>query len=192
MVASELLKANILGERTIAWAGGVRPALRAQLSALGAHLIALDENGDDLDAEAWAAEHGPVHGLVYDAAASFADGGGEALRAAIDDGWNAIHAVATAAFIPSGRGAAIVLLAPRTEDGAYAAAVRAALENTSRSLSIEWARFGITTTVIAPGAGTTEEDIATLVAFLLSRAGRYFSGCRFELGAVGREGPFRA
>jgi NAD(P)-dependent dehydrogenase (short-subunit alcohol dehydrogenase family) len=127
----------------------------------------------------------PVHALVYDAAPRFAEGGADALRAAVDDGWSAIHAVATAAFIPSGQGATIVLLAPRGHDGPHATAVRAALENTSRSLSIEWARFAITATAITPGAGATDEEVATLVAFLVSPAGAYFSGCRFELGAVG-------
>jgi len=180
---SMLLKANLLSERTIALAGGVRPAIGVALSALGAHLLTLD--GAVEDAGSWAAEHAPVDALVYDAGPSFGPGGPDALRAAVDDGWSAVHALATAAFIPSGQGAAIVLLAPRANAGAYATAVGAALENTARTLSIEWARFRVTTTVIAPGAGTTDEEIATLVAFLVSPAGGYFSGCRFELGAVG-------
>ncbi|HWF71971.1 MAG TPA: hypothetical protein VG186_01430 [Solirubrobacteraceae bacterium] len=169
-----LLRTNLLSERVIALAGEVRPAVAAELSALGAHLHP-DEGGPEA----------PVHGLVYDAAASFGAGGPAALRAAVDDAWSAIHAIATAAFIPSGQGAVIVLLAPRPRDGQYASAVRAALENLARTLSIEWARFAITTTAIAPGAGTTDEEIAALVAFLVSPAGGYFSGCRFELGAVG-------
>jgi hypothetical protein len=49
---------------------------------------------------------------------------------------------------------------------------------------VEWARFGITATSIAPGPSTRDAEIATLVAFLVSPAGGYFSGCRFELGAV--------
>jgi NAD(P)-dependent dehydrogenase (short-subunit alcohol dehydrogenase family) len=93
----------------------------------------------------------------------------------------AIHAVASAAFIPSPRPAAIVLIAPRTGDGAHATAVRAALENIARTLSIEWARFAITTTAITPSPDTSDEEIATLVGFLVSAAGGYFSGCRFEL-----------
>jgi NAD(P)-dependent dehydrogenase (short-subunit alcohol dehydrogenase family) len=181
VLATMLLKANLLSERTIALGGDVRPAVRGELTRLGARLLTLD-----------GAVEAPVHALVYDAAASFGPGGPDALRAAVDDGWSAIHALATTAFIPSGTGAAIVLLAPRAQDGAYATAVRAALENTARTLSIEWARFAITTTAIAPGAGTTDEEIATLVAFLVSPAGGYFSGCRFELGGVGAEHPIRA
>ena len=179
----ELLVPNLLDGRTVALAGGVRHAVAAGLSGLGAHLVAL--GAEEPDPEAWAAEHAPVHALVYDAAASFAAGGDTGLRAAVDGGWSAIHTAATAAFIPAGRGGAIVLLAPAAGAGPRATAVRAALENTARTLSIEWARFGITTTAITPGAGTSDEEIATLIAFLVSPAGGYFSGCRFDLGAVG-------
>jgi NAD(P)-dependent dehydrogenase (short-subunit alcohol dehydrogenase family) len=52
---------------------------------------------------------------------------------------------------------------------------------------VEWARFGITAVAIVPSAATTEEELATLVAFLCSPAGSYFSGCRFDLGLVDRE-----
>jgi len=61
---------------------------------------------------------------------------------------------------------------------------RSALENLARTLSVEWARHAITVTAIAPGAATSDEEVAGLVAFLLSPAGDYYSGCRFELGAV--------
>jgi hypothetical protein len=179
----ELLVPNLLDGRTVALAGGVGRAVEAGLSGLGARLVALGT--EERDPEAWAAEHAPIDALVYDAAASFGAGGDTRLRAAVDGGWSAIHTVATAAFIPAGRGGAIVLLTPRAGAGARATAVRAALENTARTLSIEWARFAITTTAITPGAGTSDEEIATLIAFLVSAAGRYFSGCRFDLGAVG-------
>ena len=186
MGISELLRADLLAGSSVALAGGVRPSVADALGELGARLIALDggERAGEIDPAAWAAKHGPVDALVYDAVASFADGGADGLRAAVDDAWSAIHTVATAAFIPAEREARIVLLAPRVIDGAHAAAVRAALENTARTLSVEWARFGITTTAITPGAGTGDADVAALVAFLSSPAGRYYSGCRFELGAV--------
>jgi hypothetical protein len=184
MQTAELLKPDLLRDRKIALAGGVCAAVVDALSGLGARLVALDGGIEELDAEAWAAEHAPVHALVYDAAERFAGGGADGLRDAVDAAWSAIHAAATAAFIPAGRGAAIVLLAPRESAGAHATAVRAALENMARTLSIEWARFSITTTAITPGASTTDADIATLVAFLVSPGGAYFSGCRFELGAI--------
>jgi NAD(P)-dependent dehydrogenase (short-subunit alcohol dehydrogenase family) len=179
----ELLVPNLLDGRTVALAGGVRPAVEAGLSGLGARLVAVA--AEEPDPEAWAAEHAPIHALVYDAAASFGAGGDTRLRGAVDGGWSAIHTVATAAFIPAAQGATIVLLTPPAGAGPRAAAVRAALENTARTLSIEWARFGITTTAITPGAGTSDEEIATLIAFLVSPAGGYFSGCRFDLGTVG-------
>ncbi len=84
---------------------------------------------------------------------------------------------------PGGSGA-IVLLAPRPDAVAHAEAVRSALENLARTLSVEWARYGITTTAVAPGAKTTEKDLATLVAFLCSSAGSYFSGSRLELDGL--------
>jgi NAD(P)-dependent dehydrogenase (short-subunit alcohol dehydrogenase family) len=90
--------------------------------------------------------------------------------------------VATGTLIPGGAGK-VVLIAPAPAAGSFAAAARAALENLARTLSVEWARYGVTTAAIAPGAGTTEEDLAELVCFLVSRAGEYFSGCAFELAA---------
>ncbi len=85
---------------------------------------------------------------------------------------------------------------------AHSSAARAAVENLTRVLSIEWARFGIRLTAVAAGhfatetlrtkypkpvvegvAGTvplgrlgTEEEFAWLVAYLASPAGDYFSG----------------
>jgi citronellol/citronellal dehydrogenase len=85
---------------------------------------------------------------------------------------------------------------------AHSSAARAAVENLTRVLSIEWARFGIKLTALAAGhfatdtlmtkypkqvvdgvAGTvplgrlgTEEEFAWLVAYLASPAGDYLSG----------------
>jgi hypothetical protein len=35
-----------------------------------------------------------------------------------------------------------------------------------------------------PGQDTTDAELAELACYLISPAGGYFSGCRFELGAV--------
>jgi citronellol/citronellal dehydrogenase len=85
---------------------------------------------------------------------------------------------------------------------AHSSAARAAVENLTRVLSIEWARFGIRLTALAAGhfatdtlrtkyprqvvegvAGTvplgrlgTEEEFAWLVAYVASPAGDYLSG----------------
>ncbi len=63
-------------------------------------------------------------------------------------------------------------------------AARAGLENLARTLSVEWARFAVRPVAILPGAATSSAEVAELVAFLVSPAGAYYSGCAFELGAV--------
>ena len=103
------------------------------------------------------------------------------LRAAADGSWAATRAVANAAWIDPQRHGKLVLLAPAPDAGPHAEATRAALENLSRTLSIEWARFQIRTTTITPGTATTTETLASLVAYLLSPAGDYFSGARLDL-----------
>jgi hypothetical protein len=76
------------------------------------------------------------------------------------------------------------MVAPPRDAGRHAEAACAALENLARTLSVEWARFEITAVAITPGPTTTAAEVAELVCFLLSPAGGYFSGCRFDLGAV--------
>lgn len=95
----------------------------------------------------------------------------------VDSAFFAARAAA-AAWIEAGRGGRVVLVAP-----GHDAPQRAAHENLARTLSVEWARFGITPTAILPGA---PEDVAELVAFLASPAGGYYSGCAFTL--AGRAG----
>lgn len=84
--------------------------------------------------------------------------------------------VATEVFIPRNDGR-ILLLAPRDD-----ALIAAGLENLARTLSVEWARFGIRVTALVPAGRATDDQLATLVAFLCSPAGGYYSGCRFDLG----------
>jgi hypothetical protein len=90
----------------------------------------------------------------------------------IDTAFDATRDVANA-WIEAERGGKVVFVAPRDD-----APQRAALENLARTLSIEWARYGITPTAILPGS---DEDVAELVAFLASPAGNYYSGCAFTL-----------
>jgi NAD(P)-dependent dehydrogenase (short-subunit alcohol dehydrogenase family) len=153
---------------------------------------------DDAQAGAVAKD---VDVLVIDAAAMFAgasagaggssvaDGASQvALSACLDGAWQATQAVATAAFIEPGRAGRITYIAPAPDAGDHAKAACAGLENLARTLSIEWARYAITTVTIAPGASTSEGGLATLVAYLASPAGAYFSGCLLDLRGTGAEG----
>jgi NAD(P)-dependent dehydrogenase (short-subunit alcohol dehydrogenase family) len=172
----------------VAGAGELGSAAAARAAELGAsvHELAVDPWGDE------PAFAGAADVLVWDGAAAFAaaadgagaDGAGgvDRVRAALDGAWLAVRPVARAAMIEAG-GGRIVLLAPRP-GGAGAAAARAGLENLARTLSVEWARFEVRTVAILPGQATAAAEVAELVAFLASRAGEYYSGCAFELGAV--------
>lgn len=150
------------------------------LAALGSQPHPL-ELGDDEDAarkvaeEIVAAAGGRIDTLVVDGAAAGGPPEG------IDRVWIAIRAVATVAMIEGERGGKVVILAPGPDERAHAESTRSALENVARTLSIEWARFGIRLTAIAPGAGDAQESIAALVAYLASPAGEYFSGSRLSL-----------
>jgi citronellol/citronellal dehydrogenase len=132
------------------------------------------------------------------------------MRLNVEGTWLMSHAVATRAMMgrpgESARGGKIVNVTLSPHHGlpgmAHSSAARAAVENLTRVLSIEWARFGIKLTAVAAGhfatdtlmtkypkqvvdgvAGTvplgrlgTEEEFAWLVAYLASPAGDYLSG----------------
>jgi citronellol/citronellal dehydrogenase len=133
------------------------------------------------------------------------------IRLNVEGTWLMTHAVATRAMIPGGRGGDLpggkivnVTLSPHhgLPGMAHSSAARAAVENLTRVLSIEWARFGIRLVALAAGqfatealrtkypkqvvegvAGTvplgrlgTEEEFAWLVAYLASPAGDFVSG----------------
>ncbi|HTA35753.1 MAG TPA: hypothetical protein VK761_03470 [Solirubrobacteraceae bacterium] len=115
------------------------------------------------------------------------------LRACLDGAWAASHAVANAAFIELQRPGRIVYVAPPSPavagaEAGLADAARAGLENLARTLSIEWARYEITTATIAPGASTSGAEVAALCAYLCSPAGAYFSGCLLDLRGVAGAG----
>jgi citronellol/citronellal dehydrogenase len=129
----------------------------------------------------------------------------------VEGTWLMTHAVATKAMIPEARGGKILNVTLSPHHGlpgmAHSSAARAAVENLTRVLSIEWARFGIKLTALAAGhfatdtlmtkypkpvvegvAGTvplqrlgTPEEFAWLVTFLASPGGDYFSGAVLTL-----------
>jgi NAD(P)-dependent dehydrogenase (short-subunit alcohol dehydrogenase family) len=167
------LRPELLAGRTVSLVGDA-PAVKSRLTELGAQV----ETGTSEAADA----------IVYDAELAFGEGEREGLREASAEGWTAIREVATSALIEHERGGKVVIIAPRPDAGAFAGAAGAALESLARTLSVEWARYGITATVITPGTDTTDDQIAELACFLVSPAGDYFSGCRFSLGLVAPAG----
>ena len=119
--------------------------------------------------------------------------------------WLMTHAVATKAYIPQGGGKVLsVTLSPHNgmPGMVHSGAARAAVENMTRTLSVEWARFGIRLVALAAGQFATdtvmtkyprevvesipgsiplgrlgtEEEWGWLVAYLASPAGDFFSG----------------
>jgi citronellol/citronellal dehydrogenase len=119
--------------------------------------------------------------------------------------WLMTHAAATKAFIPQRRGKVLnVTLSPHhgMPGMVHSGAARAAVENMTRTLAIEWSRFGIRLVALAAGQFDTEtlrtkypaevveavpatvplgrlgteEEWGWLVAYLASPAGDFFSG----------------
>ncbi len=128
------------------------------------------------------------------------------MRLNVEGTWLMTHAVVTRGMIPSGRGGKVVSVTISPHNGlpgmAHSSAARAAVENLTRVLSIEWARFGIRLVALAAGQFATDtfvtkypkpivegaastvplgrlgraEEIAWMVAHLASPAGDFVSG----------------
>jgi NAD(P)-dependent dehydrogenase (short-subunit alcohol dehydrogenase family) len=181
-VPADLLRPGLLDGLAVALAGS-GDGIEDGLPALGATVtrFAVADPLDD-DAVAAAAEaHRTVDVLVCDL--RDARPGPDGFHDTLEPTWAAVRAIANAAMIPGERGGKVTLVAPPAREGdEFAAALRAALENMARTLSIEWARYGIRTVTILPGAaGDDAAAVASLVAYLASPAGDYFSGCVLEL-----------
>jgi NAD(P)-dependent dehydrogenase (short-subunit alcohol dehydrogenase family) len=180
--------------------GSFTPAIAEACGELGAKTLRW-RSGEAVPADADV--------LVVDAASSFSSApvpatgdpaadAGAALRHCLDEAWQASHVVANAAFIDAQRPGRIIYIAPRSRSltqpdashataaqagAGHADAARAGLENLARTLSIEWARYAITTVALAPGPPTTPDQVANVVAYLASPAGAYFSGCQLDMRA---------
>lgn len=181
----DVLRPGVLDGLVVRTYGGAEgPAQR--LAALGAEVAPLGgDPGDEESLAAAATQAGAVDVLVVDGERPFrAAGGGIAgLRAAADGAFAAARAVATACWIEGGRpGGKVVLIAPRPGAGEHAEAAGAALENLARTLSVEWARFGVRAVALRPGDRAADEEIAELVAYLASPAGDYVSGTALAPG----------
>jgi NAD(P)-dependent dehydrogenase (short-subunit alcohol dehydrogenase family) len=179
-----VLRQGLLDGIGVALAGTTdEDELAGGLEALGARLAHLQGGREDREPGEWAAEHGPLSALVFDAASAFGRGGPDGLLAALDAAWAAVLELASD-LIAAPRPGKLLLLAPAPAGGPFARAAGDALENLARTVSVEWARYGITTCAIVPGPATAPGQLAELIAYLLSAAGNYFTGCRLELGAV--------
>jgi NAD(P)-dependent dehydrogenase (short-subunit alcohol dehydrogenase family) len=190
--ASKLLRPGLLEGVSLLLAGPPQSS-RADQSLAGAVGSACAGLGARVST--WSADVAPldVDLLLLDGAGLFAAGrpagtGDDAQRDprgalgwCLDVAWEATHAVVNGAFLPAERAGRIVYVAPAPGTGPHAEAARAALENLSRTLSIEWARYGITILTIAPGEDTSDDELAALIAYLASPAGAYFSGCLLDL-----------
>jgi NAD(P)-dependent dehydrogenase (short-subunit alcohol dehydrogenase family) len=124
--------------------------------------------------------------------------------------WLMTHAAATKAFIPQKEGKVVsVTISPHNgmPGMVHSGAARAAVDNMMRTLSVEWARFGIRLCAVAAGQfdtetlrtkyppevveavpGTvplgrlgTENEMAWLITYLISPAGDFFSGAVLTL-----------
>ena len=186
----ELLRRGLLDGRAIALAPAPAGPLAQPLVDLGARVEELVPasvmHGDEERVGDWAREHAPLDVLVYDARGQFGAGGRERLAVLSDCAWAATREVAVGALIPAEAPGKVVLIGPSGDAGELAEAARAGLENLARTLSIEWARYGVTTTMLAPGPATAEAELAELVCFLCSPAAEYISGARIELDLLAR------
>lgn len=185
-----------------------------------------EEDAVDAFIEGVVGRHGRIDTLVNNAGGQFL-GPAEAItpkgfRTVIDlnvtGTWLMTHATATRAFIPQGSGAVLsVTLSPHNgmPGMVHSGAARAAVENMTRTLATEWARFGIRTCAIAAGQFATDtfvnkypkeivesvdrtipmgrvgdsEEMAWLLAYLASDAGAFHSGSVITLDG-GRDNWF--
>ena len=191
---------------------------KAAIDALGGSADAIAADIRDADAVAALVDgvlerHGRIDLLVNNAGGQFlapaetisAKGFRTVTELNVQGTWNMTHAAATKAFIPQGGGKVVsVTLSPHSgvPGVVHSSAARAGVENMTRTLAVEWARFGITLVAVAPGQIATEaflsnypsivaarvaetiplgrmgrpEEVAWLIAYLASPAGDFLSG----------------
>jgi NAD(P)-dependent dehydrogenase (short-subunit alcohol dehydrogenase family) len=176
-VTATVLRPGLLSGLEVLLAAADPPSVLGEATALlcselGAHMgrVVVEPTGDEAEGR------NTVDVVVYDGASLAGP------RDVLDAAWLALRPEARA-MIDAEAGGKLLLIAPRPSDAA-AEAARAGLENLARTLSVEWSRYGIRTAALLPGSATAPEEVAELVAFLASKAGDYYSGCRFDLGSV--------
>ncbi len=204
--ASRLLRAGLLDGVSVLIGGApgahagahqsIAQAVRSACAELGASLLEWDPALAPARPDVVAFDGAGAFACALEGAACAQEGAcapegasaGE--RAALDRcmelAWELTRAVADSAPLSAGWAGRIIYIAPPQGAGAHAVAARAGLENLARTLSIEWARHGVTTVAIAPGEETAAQEIGALTAYLASPAGAYFSGCLLDLTGPGR------
>jgi citronellol/citronellal dehydrogenase len=135
------------------------------------------------------------------------------VRLNLEGTWLMTHAVATKAFIPSGRGGKVISVTLTPRKGipgmAHSSAARAGVEGLMKVLAVEWARYGIKLVALAPGVVETDtfltkypeamieharattlagrlvqpEEVARTIAFLASPGGDGITGSVINVDA---------
>ncbi len=182
LVGVSILVVTVYGEDDEGAVGSDGEAVFETCSGLGADVRMRRTSASDLATPDTLAGDAGLDALVIDGQALFAAVG---LDGCLEGAWQATQAAVNGAFLNvvegEPAGGRIVLLAPRPGAGPEADAARAGLENLARTLSIEWARYGITVVTIALGDHAAPGEAAALAAYLASPAGAYFSGCQLDL-----------
>lgn len=179
-----LLRAELLEGHGVALAGPAGEGIASALRELGARVETLEApvQPEDDQVGSWARGRLPLRAVVYDARSPFEGGGPQALTRTMHDAWLVVREVAVGALIDGSEPSKVVLIGPAPDSGPHARAAAAALENLARTLSVEWARYRVTTVMVAPRPGLDGDRLAELVAFLCSPAADYVSGTRLEIG----------
>lgn len=180
-----ILRTGVLAGTAVAVIGADVRRLSDELERLGARVVASEQPppADEESVGEWAAGHGLLDAVVFAAGAGFGAGGASALADGLDGAWASARELGRD-LIEGKRTGKLIFVAPVAGTGPFAGALAAGLENLARTLAVEWARFGITACAVLPGAATAEEEVVGVVAYLLSPAGDYFTGCALRLGEV--------
>src|SRR5918995_564096 len=160
------LELSALGARVVVCGRRAEPLEETAAAAKGGRVEALvcdirEEEQVDVLVSSVLERHGRIDLLVNNAGGQYMTpaehitpkGFRTVIRLNVEGTWLTTHAVATRAMIPEARGGKIVNVTLSPHHGlpgmAHSSAARAAVENLTRVLSIEWARFGIRLTALA-------------------------------------------
>ena len=204
-------------------AAGLDPRGVPRMSLVTCDLREFDEVDRALDHVL--SSYGRIDLLVNNAGGQFrapaeelsANGFRAVTRLNLEAPWYLTTQIANRSMIPNryGKVVSITMTPRRGMPGmAHSSAARAAVESLTRTLAMEWARYGIRLTAVAPGIVHTEawerygldpeivgrvvplgrlqkpEEVAAVIAFLMSPAGDYITGTTLVAdGGIDLAGP---